>query len=165
MKNKTTRVMMSTVIAITILSNTILISTHEGQFLVDKTVNTIQDIHKDENNRPDSKVRINLMNNRQFVYYDDKNKYEIKVSEENVDEDYILKLLNMSYDEYKNELKRGESLQSLLEKNNVTKIYNDRKYLEYANILENAVKNNAISQDEMYKLLNDYIKNIEAIIV
>ncbi len=157
MKNKARKRVTSMVVAMLILSNSIFIYADEKK-LIDH--HGIADLTVNENDHCKPKIRLNLINNRQFVLYDNKNEFTIDDTENtddnDKDADTTLSLLNMNYNEYKNELKKGESLQTLLEKNEVTKKYNEYKYNEYKEILKNAVKNKAITQEEMDKLVKDY---------
>lgn len=173
MKIRKTKKVVSVVISFIVLTNATFVYADDIKFVNRHTLNIVsKNIENDKveniNNNNNRKPKINVINNRYFVYYDDRNKYAIVETEEEDDDtnkDYILNMLNLSYNEYKNELKRGESLQSLLEKNNATTKYNSKKYDDYISILQNAVDNNAISKDEMDKLLSDYIKNIETLSV
>ncbi len=105
----------------------------------------------------------------EYVAYDDKDKSDklnirsisLKLNPiTNTDNHTVLTLLNMNVADYKNQLKNGEELYSLLDKANAKPQYLDAAYLEYKQILENAVEGNAITSDEMQNLLSTYEKNI-----
>lgn len=77
------------------------------------------------------------------------------------DSDFVLSLLEMNLKDYKSELKNGEDLRSLLEKNQITDAFDNHAYVEYKNILLNAVESGSISSSEMDNILENYVFAIE----
>ncbi len=157
MKNKRKKRVTSMVVAVLILSNSVFLYADEKTLL---DHHSIADLTINENDDCKPRIKINLINDRQFVLYNERNKLTIEDTDESDnkedDSDYTLSLLNMGYSDYKTQLKNGESLQTLLKKNDVIEKYNENKYVEYENILKNAVKNNAITDEDMTKLLADF---------
>ncbi len=105
----------------------------------------------------------------EFVTYDESDNYDklninsltLKLNSSAVlknsgNENLVLSLLNMNIDQYKNELKNGEDLHSLLEKSNLKNDFLNSAYHEYKQILENAVQSGSITLSEMDTLLNNY---------
>ncbi len=156
-------------VATGVLLSTILFSNgifvYANDSAVFEYINNITVCDKDiiNNNNDKHIVIMNILRPNQIIYNDDKNKYlkteEEKDDDNNDNDNDTLGLLNMTMDEYREQLKNGENLQSLLEKNNVTEQFKSQMFENYENILETAVKNNSITKDEMYALLEKFEEN------
>lgn len=79
-------------------------------------------------------------------------------------EQYVLSLLNMNKEQYREELRNGENLRTLLEKNGVTDEFDQSALSSYKNALNVAVTNNAITIDEMNQLLTTYVDNMKKVV-
>lgn len=79
-------------------------------------------------------------------------------------EQYVLSLLNMDKEQYREELRNGENLRTLLEKNGVTDEFDQSALSSYKNALNVAVTNNAITIDEMNQLLTTYVDNMKKVV-
>lgn len=106
------------------------------------------------------------------VVSDKKNKLTVIINDdednddddsEKTDDDILLSLVDMNLCEYKQELKAGANLRTLLEENQVADSFDNKGYNDYKNILQTAVNNGAISLDEMNHILNNYVDTLELI--
>lgn len=106
------------------------------------------------------------------VISDKKNKLAIVVNDDDedkdddsneTDDDILLALVDMNLSDYKQELKAGANLRTLLDENQVSDSFDNKVYNDYKNILQNAVNNGAISLDEMNSILNNYVNTLELI--
>lgn len=151
MKIRPTKTLASFVLVSIITSNSLFIYANDIQASYNCEISL-------ENNKNSSLIKLNRIqpnktSKRQLPYVFNAKSFE--------SDDYeVLHLLNTTYKGYKHQLQKGETLQSILEKNNSSDNYKVLKYIEYEQILQNAVTNNTLTQTEKDNLLCDYIKTL-----
>ncbi len=172
MAKKSTKLLASLLVSTIIISNTLFVYANDNvvalHFLLCDNL-----IEKDNDKNADFRdyvVRVNFLR-PQISVDDDKNKYKVVSSkkedhddtEDEKDTDFTLNLLNMDLKQYKQELRNGEDLRSLLTKNEVTEEYDNNAFRIYKETLQKAVETNAITLEEMNKLLEQYIINTSVV--
>lgn len=111
-----------------------------------------------ESDSPKSVIKINKVNNdnANFISVEIKTPYVFKTDSFENNDYSVLGLLNTTYNDYKKELEKGENLQNIIKRKQVTDSYNSIKYMEYEKILNNAVENNVLTVAEKLDLLDNY---------
>ncbi len=155
MRKKTMKVITSVLVSTIIVSNCLFVYASEP-------VLSNSEISKNI-------VHINRMNLSCLVSLTDEERLRKlleNLSEQNYedkpDEDYVLSLLNIdNIKSYKQQLKDGNSLRSLLDEQQLSEEYDNTVFNNYKSILENAVAKNAITENEMLSLLQKQKQNME----
>lgn len=154
MKIRPTKTIASIALAAFITSNSLFV--YAGDATV--TSNTYE-ISANNDGKSKAVVKVNKINDDNYngVSVEVRSPYVFESGNFENDNSDVLNLLNSTYDEYREQLQRGESLINMLHKRNSMNAYNMIKYMEYETILNNAVANNALSTNERSNLLSDYI--------
>ncbi len=171
MAKKSAKLIASLLVSTIIISNTLFVYANDNvvafHFLL---CDTLSDNDKEKDiDLGEYAVRASFLR-PQLSIDDDKNKYKVVSSkkekddaEDDSDVDFTLNLLEMDLNQYKQELKNGEDLRSLLTKNEKTEEYDNKAFTIYKDILQKAVNTNAITQEEMSSLLEQYIINTSVV--
>ncbi len=163
MAKKPAKIIASILVSTIIVSNSLFVYANDNvvavHFLLCDTIEKESDT-----DLRDYVVRANFVR-PQISLNDDKNKYKVVVSDkekknDDDDLDFTLNLLNMDLKQYKQELRNGEDLRSLLVKHEVAEQYDNKAFATYKATLAKAVENNAITELEMNELLVKYIENV-----